>query len=136
MSRYFALIDGHDGSYGVVFPDLEGAAAMGKSIDEALVNAAEALGDFIGHLRREGLPIPPPRSVELLRADPEVAGALRAGSFLSSVPVIVETARPVRANISLDAGLLEAIDAEAGRTGLTRSAFLASAARDKITGRR
>jgi len=37
----------------------------------------------------------------------------------------------VRANITFDAGLLEAIDAEAERRGLSRSAFLASAAHEK-----
>ncbi len=40
--------------------------------------------------------------------------------------------RPVKANLSLDAGLLDAIDEAAKRRGLTRSAFLASAAREKI----
>jgi metal-responsive CopG/Arc/MetJ family transcriptional regulator len=42
----------------------------------------------------------------------------------------------VRANVTFDAGLLAAIDTEAGRRGLTRSAFLASAAREKIEARR
>ena len=40
--------------------------------------------------------------------------------------------RSVKANISLDRGLLDAIDAAAKRVGVTRSGFLASAARDKI----
>jgi HicB_like antitoxin of bacterial toxin-antitoxin system len=40
--------------------------------------------------------------------------------------------QPTRANISLDRGLLEAIDQAAATRGLTRSAFLASAAREKI----
>jgi hypothetical protein len=48
------------------------------------------------------------------------------------IPLILDRARPVKANISLDAGLLEAIDDEAKRRGLTRSAFLVSAAIDKI----
>ena len=48
------------------------------------------------------------------------------------VPLLLDKARAVTANISIDAGLLESIDAEAKRRGLTRSAFLASAARDKI----
>lgn len=38
----------------------------------------------------------------------------------------------MKANLSLDAGLLEAIDAAAKARGLTRSGFLASAARAKI----
>jgi hypothetical protein len=45
--------------------------------------------------------------------------------------LLIRTRRPL-ASISLDAGLLEAIDEEARRRGLTRSAFLASATIDKI----
>jgi hypothetical protein len=47
------------------------------------------------------------------------------------VPLIIGAGRAVQANLSLDAGLLAAID-EAAARGLTRSAFLASAARAKI----
>jgi uncharacterized protein (DUF1778 family) len=38
-----------------------------------------------------------------------------------------------KANLSLDAGLLEAIDDAAKASGLTRSSFVATAAREKIT---
>jgi hypothetical protein len=47
-------------------------------------------------------------------------------------PLVLDAARRVKANLSLDAGLLSAIDEAAERRGLTRSAFLASAAREKI----
>jgi uncharacterized protein (DUF1778 family) len=40
--------------------------------------------------------------------------------------------RPAKANLSIDTGLLGAIDEAAKARGLTRSAFLASAAREKI----
>jgi predicted RNase H-like HicB family nuclease len=48
MFQYFALIDGKAGAYGVVFPDLPGCTAMGKTIDVALANAADALRGGIG----------------------------------------------------------------------------------------
>jgi Ribbon-helix-helix protein, copG family len=54
------------------------------------------------------------------------------GEVLVMVPLILDRGRPVRANISLDAGLLEAIDEEAERRGLTRSAFFTSAALEKV----
>ena len=44
----------------------------------------------------------------------------------------MNTGRAVRINLSLDAGTLAAIDEAANARGLTRSAFLASAAREKI----
>ena len=48
------------------------------------------------------------------------------------VPVVLDKGRTVRANLTLDAGLLEAIDAEAERRGVSRSAFLASLARERL----
>ena len=48
------------------------------------------------------------------------------------IPLLLDSGRTVRANVTFDAALLEAIDAAAQARGLTRSAFLASAARDKI----
>ncbi|KAB2855251.1 MAG: DNA-binding protein, partial [Bauldia sp.] len=49
------------------------------------------------------------------------------------IPLLLDSGRTVRANLTFDAGLLAAIDSEAARRGLTRSAFLASAAREKIS---
>ena len=48
------------------------------------------------------------------------------------ISVILDSGRTVRANLTFDAGLLEAIDNEAQNRGLTRSAFLASAARERL----
>jgi metal-responsive CopG/Arc/MetJ family transcriptional regulator len=50
------------------------------------------------------------------------------------VPLVLDAGRAVRANLSLDAGHLDAIDEAAKAHGPTRSAFLASAAREKIEG--
>jgi metal-responsive CopG/Arc/MetJ family transcriptional regulator len=48
------------------------------------------------------------------------------------VPVVLGAGRTVRTSLTFDAGLLEAVDAEAAKRGLTRSAFLASAARERL----
>lgn len=46
--------------------------------------------------------------------------------------ILVESGAPTRANISLDACQLEAIDEVARRRSVTRSTFLVSTALDKI----
>jgi predicted RNase H-like HicB family nuclease len=132
MARYIALIDGaKPGAFDVVFPDCPGCTAIGATLDDALAAAAEALADWAEAVAgAESLP--KPRSVSALRADPEVRAALAGGAALAVVPLILETGRPVKANLSLDAGVLAAIDEAAAARGLTRSAFLASAARAKI----
>ena len=58
--------------------------------------------------------------------------ALAQGAALTLVPLILETGRAAKANLSIDDGLLAAIDEAARRRGVTRSAFLAAAAREKI----
>jgi metal-responsive CopG/Arc/MetJ family transcriptional regulator len=50
------------------------------------------------------------------------------------VPLLTDAGRTVRVNISLDKGLIDQIDTAASARGLTRSAFLAQAAREKIFG--
>jgi predicted RNase H-like HicB family nuclease len=131
-TRYGAVIDGKRGAYGVTIPDLPGCTAMGKTIDEAVANAASAAVAWAEIRRADGFAIPKPRALEALRTDPEVIAELDAGGTLVIVPLIFDAARPAKANLSLDAGLLQAIDEAAAARGLTRSAFIASAAREKI----
>jgi predicted RNase H-like HicB family nuclease len=132
MSRYVALVDGEAGAYGVSFPDLPGCVAMGGTVDEALAQAAEALRDWI-HVTEEATGVPPPRALEEIRRDPEVAEALRDGASLAVVPLVRDTGRPAKANLSIDAGILAAIDEEAARRKLTRSALVELMARRMLS---
>lgn len=131
MARYVAIFEGEEGCYGIAFPDLPGCVAMGHSADEAWENAIEVLADWVSEM---GGPeaVPAPRPISAFRDDPEVAEALASGAVLIAIPLLIESGRSVRANISMDQGILAAIDAAAAERGLTRSAFLASAAIEKI----
>ena len=132
MTRYVALVDGKPGSYGVTVPDLPGCTSAAATTDEVLHRATEAVRLWAEDALADGEKLPKPRSIEALRADPEVAEALAKGAALAIVPLVLDAGRPAKANLSLDAGLLAAIDEAAAARGLTRSAFLASAAREKI----
>ena len=132
MTRYVALVDGRRGAYGVVVPDLPGCTSAGKTTDQAYRNAIEAVRLWVEDAEADGEKVPRPRSLEELRADPKVATALAESAAITMVPVLRDAGRPAKANLSLDAGLLKAIDEAAEAHGLTRSAFIASAAREKI----
>jgi predicted RNase H-like HicB family nuclease len=132
MARYVALVDGKAGAYGVTVPDLPGCTSGGTTTDEALRNAVEAVRLWAEDAITEGEALPQPRSVETLRADPEIVEAIAEGAALAIVPLVLDAGRPAKANLSIDAGLLAAIDEAAEARGLTRSAFLATAAREKI----
>lgn len=124
MNRYIALIDGHDGAYGVVIPDLPGCTAMGETVDGALMNAVEAMRDWAEVVRETGGSVPAPRPMDQVRADVDVADALAEGAMLATVALVQHAGKPVKANLSLDAGVLSVLDAEARRRGLTRSAMV------------
>jgi predicted RNase H-like HicB family nuclease len=133
MARYIALIDGKTGAYGVTFPDLPGCTAMGKTMDDALANAADALRDWAEVTEESGGKVPRPRALEVLKRERDVKDALKDGAGLATVPLIRETGKPVKANLSIDSGVLAAVDEEAGRRKLTRSAFVEMLARTMLT---
>jgi predicted RNase H-like HicB family nuclease len=130
--RYVALIDGRKGAYGVAFPDLPGCVAMGRSVDEAIAHAADALRDWVETTAEAGEKIPSPRTIESLRKDAEVAAALAEGAAIASVALVRHTGRPARANMSLDSGVLAAIDDEARRRKITRSGLVELLAREAL----
>jgi predicted RNase H-like HicB family nuclease len=120
-----------EGGYGISFPDVPGCVSDGETVEEAIQRGEEALAFHADGLRDDGLPLPQPRPVDAILADPDVA-EWREGAQIAHVALIQDRGSSRRVNISLDPGLLDAIDHEAARRGMTRSAFLSSAARAEI----
>ena len=129
--RHFIAVVHKDAEscFGVHFPDVPGCFSAGETVDEAVANATEALS-----LHLEGEAVPDAHSLEAIRQDPDIAGNIAEGALLIAVPFIENDSRTVRANITMEAGLLRAVDEAAKRRGITRSAFLAGAARREIVG--
>lgn len=131
MKTYFAVVDKEpDSAYGMWFPDVPGCFSAADDEADIMKNAIEAL---LLHL--EGQPHPAARQVHEVARDPEVAEALARGAYLLAVPLVTAKSRAVRVNLSLDKGMVDAIDAAAELRGLSRSAFIAEAARNEIAGR-
>jgi predicted RNase H-like HicB family nuclease len=120
-----------DSAFGVSFPDLPGCFSAGDSLDEATRNAIDGLSGFVRWLEADGDQVPPPRSIDEIVADPELAED-REGATLMLVPLVRDLGSTTRINVSLDLGLLEAIDAAARQRKQTRSAFIASAVRKEL----
>ena len=130
--RYIAFIHKDpDSVYGVSFPDVPGCISAGDTIDDAVRNAVEALSGHIRMLEADGDPVPSPRDFDAIVEDPDLAED-REGAMTTIVPLVRDRGSSTRIKVSLDLGLLEAIDAAARERGQTRSAFLASAARREI----
>ncbi|MDF0521739.1 type II toxin-antitoxin system HicB family antitoxin [Bradyrhizobium yuanmingense] len=79
MPQYVAIIENTDPdeAVGVWFPDLPGCISGGDDVDEALENAPEALALYAQELIEDGRQLPPPRTLDQLKADPEFAEDLR-----------------------------------------------------------
>ncbi|WP_298981623.1 type II toxin-antitoxin system HicB family antitoxin [uncultured Roseibium sp.] len=130
MLTFFALVHQEDDSaYGVQFPDVAGCFSAADDMEQVIRNASEALA-----LHLEDGDLPAPRSLAEIKKDEDVAAELAHGAFLIAVPLISFTGRSKKANITMDAGLLQAIDDTASARDLTRSAYLASLARRDISG--
>ena len=69
--------------------------------------------------------------MEEILADPDLA-EWREGAILVAIPHVRDLGSTARINVSLDLGLLEAIDTEAKQRKQTRSAFIASAVRKEL----
>ena len=131
MKSYFALVEKEDGSaFGVRFPDIPGCFSAADVEEEIVPNAVEAL-----QLWAEDMPVPEPSSHADIMTREDIRLALASGAYLVSIPLIDNDTAVVRANVTFERGMLKAIDVAAKARGVTRSAFLASAARKEIEAR-
>jgi predicted RNase H-like HicB family nuclease len=123
---YPAIIERARKGYSVFFPDLPGCTSAGDTVSEAAVNAEEALAGHLLVSDQYGDTLAEPSDVAAIPRDPEVEEVAR---------LLVRGERKgkaVRINITLDEGLLAAIDKVAGN----RSGFLADAARVALAAKR
>ena len=128
MSQYIGLIHKEARSdYGVSFPDFPGVVTAGKDLDDAHAMAEEALTLHVEGLIEDGEALPEPSTLEAVMSDPENKGGV-------AILVAVKTAasKSVRVNVTLPEDVLAQIDKYAEAHGLSRSGFLAKAAKQVI----
>jgi len=129
MHVYFAAIHkDHDSDYTALFPGVPGCITAGADTVELTLMAREALQGHLEVCRDHGGPVPSPLPLEVAKIHEDAQGA----SFFLAVPVDIEEGPTVRLQITMPAGLRDRMDACARRRGLTRSGFLALAARREM----
>ena len=104
--------------YGVSFPDFPGCITAGSTLEEAKEMAAEALSFHIAGMREDGEEIPEPSTLDQLRHDPAMRGAV---AFLVQAN---EAEKTVRVNITARESQIAEIDRLAQAAKLTRSAYM------------
>lgn len=125
MRNYIGLIHKDaESDYGVSFPDFPGVVTAGTDLDDARRMAEEALALHVEGMVEDGEAIPEPSSLEAVMADPDHKDVV---AILVSLKA--DARKAVRINITLPEDVLREVDAFAEAEGLTRSGFLARAAR-------
>ena len=125
MSQYIALIHKEaDSHFGVSFPDFPGVATAGTTLDDARSMAEEALAFHIEGLVQDGEAIPEGSSLDDVMSNPDN----RSGVAIL-IAAKTEAAKVIRVNVTLPGDILEQIDKYAEAHGLSRSGFLAQAAK-------
>jgi predicted RNase H-like HicB family nuclease len=115
--------------FGVVVPDLPGCFSAGRSVEEALAMAKEAIELHLEGLIHDGKPIPRPGKIERHQRNADYRGGTWA---LVTVDTSALRVRAKRINITVPERVLETIDRAAEAHGQTRSGFLVEAANEYI----
>jgi predicted RNase H-like HicB family nuclease len=113
--------------YGVSFPDFPGVVTAGKDLDDARAMAEEALALHIDGLLEDGEAIPEASSLEQVMSDPD-----NKDGVAILVAVKTDAVKSVRVNVTLPEDVLAQIDKFAKERGLSRSGFLAQAAKKAL----
>jgi len=130
--RYVAFVHKDpDSIYGVSFPDFPGCVAAEETMEAVLASGTEALAFHVRSMETDGDPIPEPTPLDEVKSDPKWAEE-REGVTYALISLVRDLGSTTRVNVSLDLGLLKALDAEAKRRKQTRSAFIASAVRKEL----
>jgi len=123
--RYpIAIEPGNDTTaWGVVMSDLPGCFSAGDTLEEAMIQAEDAIAGWLEAAIDDGQDIPALSYIGALRAaHPELTGWLWA--LVKVDPAMLDDTLE-RVNISLPRRVLHRLDARARSAGETRSGFIA-----------
>ena len=119
--------------FGVTVPDLPGCFSAGRTMEDALTNAEEAITAHVEGLLLDGESIPESRRIEFHLSNDEYAGGIWA---VLTVDFARLAGKARRVNITIPERVLSRVDDYAKRTGHSRSGLIAAAALEYITRRR
>ncbi len=122
--EYIGLAEKTEEGYTVFFPDFPGLGSAGETLEEARKNAREGLIAHIELMIEEGETISNASSLDKIMHLPDAKGTIPL-----MISIIPPSGKAQRINITIDTGLLHALDFAADSQHKTRSALLAEAAR-------
>jgi predicted RNase H-like HicB family nuclease len=133
MDYYVGILDNEgSGDWGIVFPDVPGCVSQGDTFADAVRMGTEALSFHISGLIADGQKVPKPRPIEKILAAGDDWYDKEDGirGVVAMIPLLPEhEEKPQPTNLSLEPGLVRAVDQYAAKLKKTRSAVFAEGAR-------
>lgn len=132
---YTALITTDAGGYGFTVPDVPGFTAHTDTddLEKAAAVARRVLANHLALLLDSGQELPQSRTLKELQRDPSLKEDFDEVELIMLLPALVPAGRTRRVNVTIDENTLDLIDRSAADRKLTRSAFIAEAARQMAT---
>lgn len=129
---YLTFVFDDPGGFGFVAPDVAGFTAHVETEDfgAAVSEARRVLARHLTALLDAGGTLPPARSIKELVTIDELRPDFEEAITTVMLPALVSSGRTLRVNLSLDENTIHLIDQAAKERGLTRSAYVAEAARE------
>ncbi len=126
MNEHFPVVLHKDAEsdFGVTVPDLPGCFSAGRTIDEALSAAREAIELHLEGLAAEGCALPHAGRIDDYQARREYRGGIWA---IVSVAADTLRGKALRLNVTMPQRVVEAVDRYAAENGETRSGLLTRA---------
>lgn len=84
---YPALFTFEDNVYNVEFPDLEGCLTYGESLEEAIMNAKEALSGYCGSILERGSDLPKASAISTIQTGDGFTSYIDAEPLFSDLSV-------------------------------------------------
>lgn len=109
-------------AYGVVVPDLPGCFSAGDTLDEAMLNAKEAIELWLEVAIDDGQVVPEPQSLAVHQSKRTFKGWTWG---LVTVDIASLSDKAERINITLPSRVLRRIDQAAKNAGESRSGYIA-----------
>ena len=109
-----------DGSFTILFPDLPGCISEGKSLENALYMAGDALTQWAAYLTGKKESLPAPSEMQAIHCE--------NGEFVNLIRADVRDDRAVRRTVSIPKWM----DDRASEIGLSLSRVLQDALKEKL----
>jgi predicted RNase H-like HicB family nuclease len=128
---YLSIVTKETDGFGFIIPDVDGYTAFAKTndFDAAVAIARRVLAGHLAAVIDAGGSLPKARSLVDIKNDSTFAEDFEEALSTLMIPAILPAGRTKRVNLTFDENTLNIIDNAASDRQLTRSAYLAEAAR-------